>query len=179
MLRSGSTSPESAPSGRTPPLQKRAARRDGLAYYFAAGSRVPQLQIDSRWTRFARRAKIKKKRWKERARRRFWSRGLLSGRWRKKAPFRRALWKRTARRERCIDLGIAVALDDDRLATAVVTRARKSDCDFVSATTRAKETRGPRRCGDAPLVITPGRFGVRAAAPIVVQTSIGRLVGSS
>ena len=82
------------------------------------------------------------------------------------------------------DLGIAVALDDDRLATAVVTRANTRDwADFVE---RYNETVAETRTGrvdamNAPLVISSlGAFGVRAAAPIVVPPSIGTLfVGSA
>jgi 2-oxoisovalerate dehydrogenase E1 component len=82
------------------------------------------------------------------------------------------------------DLGIAVALEDDRLATAVVTRANKRDWpDFVK---RYNETVAETRTGrvdamNAPLVISSlGAFGVRAAAPIVVPPSIATLfVGSA
>ncbi|MFL6518838.1 MAG: thiamine pyrophosphate-dependent enzyme [Chthoniobacterales bacterium] len=82
------------------------------------------------------------------------------------------------------DLGIAVALEDDRLATAVVTHANKRDWpDFVK---RYNETVAETRTGrvdamNAPLVISSlGAFGVRAAAPIVVPPSIATLfVGSA
>jgi len=82
------------------------------------------------------------------------------------------------------DLGIAVALDEDRLATAVVTRANTRDWgDFVE---RYNETVAETRTGrvdamNAPLVISSlGAFGVRAAAPIVVPPSVGTLfVGSA
>jgi pyruvate/2-oxoglutarate dehydrogenase complex dihydrolipoamide acyltransferase (E2) component len=82
------------------------------------------------------------------------------------------------------DLGIAVALDDDRLATAVVTKANKREwADFVK---RYTETVAETRTGrvdavNAPLVISSlGAFGVRAAAPIVVPPSVGTLfVGSA
>ena len=51
------------------------------------------------------------------------------------------------------DLGIAVALEDDRLATAVIVDAM-----------------------NAPVVITSlGAFGVKAGAPIVVPPSVGTL----
>jgi len=77
-----------------------------------------------------------------------------------------------------------VALEDDRLATAIVTRANKRDwADFVQ---RYNETVAETRTGrvdamNAPLVISSlGAFGVRAAAPIVVPPSVGTLfVGSA
>ncbi|HEX8077366.1 MAG TPA: 2-oxo acid dehydrogenase subunit E2, partial [Chthoniobacterales bacterium] len=82
------------------------------------------------------------------------------------------------------DLGIAVALEDDRLATAVVTNANtRAWPDFVK---RYNETVAETRTGrvdavNAPLVISSlGAFGVHAAAPIVVPPSIGTLfVGSA
>ena len=77
-----------------------------------------------------------------------------------------------------------MALEDDRLATAVVTHANKRDWpDFVK---RYNETVAETRTGrvdamNAPLVISSlGAFGVRAAAPIVVPPSIATLfVGSA
>jgi 2-oxoisovalerate dehydrogenase E1 component len=82
------------------------------------------------------------------------------------------------------DLGIAVALEDDRLATAVVTKAGQRDWpDFLK---RYNETVAETRTGrvdamNAPLVISSlGGFGVRAAAPIVVPPSVATLfVGSA
>jgi pyruvate/2-oxoglutarate dehydrogenase complex dihydrolipoamide acyltransferase (E2) component len=82
------------------------------------------------------------------------------------------------------DLGVAVSLDGDRLATAVVTKANKRDWpDFVQ---RYNETVEATRNGrvdavNAPIVISSlGAFGVRAAAPIVVPPSVGTLfVGSA
>jgi 2-oxoisovalerate dehydrogenase E1 component len=77
------------------------------------------------------------------------------------------------------DLGIAVALEGDRLATAVITRAnQKSWPEFVSA---YNETVAATRSGrvdamNAPIVITSlGAFGVKAGAPIVVPPSVGTL----
>jgi 2-oxoisovalerate dehydrogenase E1 component len=103
----------------------------------------------------------------------------------KHAPFRRIILEddRIEQHDE-FDLGIAVALDDDRLATAVVTRANKREWpDFV---TRYHETVGETRQGrvdavNAPLVISSlGAFGVRAAAPIVVPPSVATLfVGSA
>jgi 2-oxoisovalerate dehydrogenase E1 component len=77
-----------------------------------------------------------------------------------------------------------VALEDDRLATAVVTHANKREWpDFVK---RYNETVAETREGrvdavNAPLVISSlGAFGVRAAAPIVVPPSVGTLfIGSA
>ncbi len=77
------------------------------------------------------------------------------------------------------DLGIAVALEGDRLATAVIVDAsKKSWQEFVkiyNATIEA--TRGGRvDAMNAPVVITSlGAFGVKAGAPIVVPPSVGTL----
>jgi 2-oxoisovalerate dehydrogenase E1 component len=77
------------------------------------------------------------------------------------------------------DLGIAVALDGDRLATAVVPQANsKSWNDFVQAYNDAiVATRSGRvDAMNAPVVISSlGAFGVRAAAPIVVPPSVATL----
>jgi len=103
----------------------------------------------------------------------------------KHAPFRRIILDddRIVENDE-FDLGVAVALDGDRLATAVVTRANKRDWpDFVQRYNQTvEETRGGRvDAVNAPLVISSlGAFGVRAAAPIVVPPSIGTLfVGSA
>jgi 2-oxoisovalerate dehydrogenase E1 component len=82
------------------------------------------------------------------------------------------------------DLGVAVALEGDRLATAVMPEANKLTWpDFVR---RYNETVDATRQGrvdamNAPIVISSlGAFGVRAAAPIVVPPSVGTLfVGSA
>jgi 2-oxoisovalerate dehydrogenase E1 component len=77
------------------------------------------------------------------------------------------------------DLGVAVALEGDRLATAVITSAnQKSWVQFVDnykATVAA--TRGGRvDAMNAPVVITSlGAFEVKAGAPIVVPPSVGTL----
>jgi pyruvate/2-oxoglutarate dehydrogenase complex dihydrolipoamide acyltransferase (E2) component len=77
------------------------------------------------------------------------------------------------------DLGIAVALEGNRLATAVITNANpKSWAEFV---TTYNETVAATRSGrvdamNAPVVITSlGAFGVKAGAPIVVPPSVGTL----
>ncbi|HVF71101.1 MAG TPA: thiamine pyrophosphate-dependent enzyme [Chthoniobacterales bacterium] len=98
----------------------------------------------------------------------------------KHAPFRRVILEDDQIVENDVfDLGIAVALEGDRLATAVVTQANKRDWpDFLK---RYDETVAETRSGrvdavNAPLVISSlGAFGVRAAAPIVVPPSIGTL----
>jgi len=77
------------------------------------------------------------------------------------------------------DLGIAVALEGDRLATAVVTFAnQKSWPEFISAFNETvAATRGGRvDAMNAPVVITSlGAFEVKAGAPIVVPPSVGTL----
>ena len=103
----------------------------------------------------------------------------------KHAPFRRIMLEDDSIVENdSFDLGIAVALDDDRLATAVVTRAGKREWpDFVQRYNETVEaTRGGRvDAVNAPIVISSlGAFGVKAAAPIVVPPSVGTLfVGSA
>jgi len=82
------------------------------------------------------------------------------------------------------DLGVAVAMEGDRLATAVITEANKLAWpDFVRRYNETVEaTRGGRvDAMNAPIVISSlGAFGVRAAAPIVVPPSVGTLfVGSA
>jgi 2-oxoisovalerate dehydrogenase E1 component len=103
----------------------------------------------------------------------------------KHAPFRRVILEddRIVEKDE-FDLGIAVALDDNRLATAVVTHANRREWpDFVERYNQTvEETRGGRvDAVDAPIVISSlGAFGVRAAAPIVVPPSVGTLfVGSA
>jgi 2-oxoisovalerate dehydrogenase E1 component len=77
------------------------------------------------------------------------------------------------------DLGIAVALEDDRLATAVIVEANKKTWpEFVET---YNETVAATRAGrvdamNAPVVITSlGGFGVKVGAPIVVPPSVGTL----
>jgi pyruvate/2-oxoglutarate dehydrogenase complex dihydrolipoamide acyltransferase (E2) component len=77
------------------------------------------------------------------------------------------------------DLGIAVALEDDRLATAVIVDAnKKSWSQFVkiyNETVRATRS-GRVDAMNAPVVVTSlGAFGVKAGAPIVVPPSVGSL----
>jgi 2-oxoisovalerate dehydrogenase E1 component len=82
------------------------------------------------------------------------------------------------------DLGMAVALDGDRLATAVITNANKNSwSEFVKAYDAAVEATRTGRVDamNAPVVISSlGAFGVRAGAPIVVPPSVATLfVGAS
>jgi 2-oxoisovalerate dehydrogenase E1 component len=103
----------------------------------------------------------------------------------KHAPFRRIMLDDDRIIENDpFDLGIAVALEDGRLATAVVTHANTREWpDFVK---RYNDTVDATRTGRVDAVNTPivisslGAFGVRAAAPIVVPPSVGTLfVGSA
>ena len=77
------------------------------------------------------------------------------------------------------DLGIAVALEGDRLATAVIVDANtKNWGEFVKTYNETVDaTRGGRvDAMNAPVVITSlGAFGVKAGAPIVVPPSVGTL----
>jgi 2-oxoisovalerate dehydrogenase E1 component len=98
----------------------------------------------------------------------------------KHAPFRRLILEDDQIVQNDdFDLGIAVALEGDRLATAVMTDAnRKSWTEFVKT---CNETVVATRNGrvdamNAPVVITSlGAFGVKAGAPIVVPPSVGTL----
>ena len=98
----------------------------------------------------------------------------------KHAPFRRLILEddRIVQNDD-FDLGIAVALEGDRLATAVITNANtKSWSEFVRV---YNETVAATRAGrvdamNASVVITSlGAFGVKAGAPIVVPPSIATL----
>jgi len=103
----------------------------------------------------------------------------------KHAPFRRLILEDDSIVENeAFDLGIAVALEGDRLATAVISHANKRDWpDFVQRYNRTvEETRDGRvDAVNAPLVISSlGAFGVRAGAPIVVPPSVATLfIGSA
>jgi 2-oxoisovalerate dehydrogenase E1 component len=98
----------------------------------------------------------------------------------KHAPFRRLILEDDQIVQNDdFDLGIAVALEGDRLATAVVRDAnRRSWPEFVKT---YNETVVATRSGrvdamNAPVVITSlGAFGVKAGAPIVVPPSVGTL----
>jgi len=98
----------------------------------------------------------------------------------KHAPFRRLILDDESIVENeNFDLGLAVALDNDRLATAVIVDAnKKSWPEFVKIYDETvEETRKGRvDAMNAPLVITSlGAFGVKAGTPIVVPPSVGTL----
>ena len=98
----------------------------------------------------------------------------------KHAPFRRLILEDESIIEsENFDLGIAVALDNDRLATAVIVEAnKKSWPEFMKIYDETlTATRGGRvDAMNAPVVITSlGAFGVKAGAPIVVPPSVGTL----
>ncbi len=103
----------------------------------------------------------------------------------KHAPFRRLILEdETIVENDDFDLGVAVALGGDRLATAVITNAnRNSWSEFAEVYRQTVDaTRGGRvDAMNAPVVISSlGAFGVRTAAPIVVPPSVGTLfVGSA
>jgi 2-oxoisovalerate dehydrogenase E1 component len=103
----------------------------------------------------------------------------------KHPPFRRLILEdETIVEYENFDLGIAVAIEGDRLATAVMTEAnRKSWKEFADVYRKiVDETRAGRvDAMNAPVVISSlGAFGVRAAAPIVVPPSVGTLfIGSA
>jgi len=98
----------------------------------------------------------------------------------KHAPFRRLILEddQIVQNED-FDLGIAVALEGDRLATAVITNAnRKNWPEFVKIYNEAVDATRAGRVDamNAPVVITSlGAFGVKAGAPIVVPPSVGTL----
>jgi 2-oxoisovalerate dehydrogenase E1 component len=98
----------------------------------------------------------------------------------KHAPFRRLILEddQIVQNED-FDLGIAVALEGDRLATAVITNANRNNWpEFVKIYNETVDaTRGGRvDAMNAPVVITSlGAFGVKAGAPIVVPPSVGTL----
>src|SRR5438132_2927732 len=98
----------------------------------------------------------------------------------KHAPFRRLILDDDQIIENeDFDLGVAVALENDRLATAVVVDAnKKSWPEFVKVYNETvNATRGGRvDAMNAPVVITSlGAFGVKAGTPMVVPPSVGTL----
>ncbi|MEP6685464.1 MAG: thiamine pyrophosphate-dependent enzyme [Verrucomicrobiota bacterium] len=103
----------------------------------------------------------------------------------KNAPFRRIMLDDdTIVENDPFDLGIAVALDDGRLATAIITHANTREWqNFVERYNgTVEETRSGRvDAVNAPIVISSlGALGVRAAVPIVVPPSAGTLfIGSA
>src|SRR5438067_2561576 len=98
----------------------------------------------------------------------------------KHAPFRRLILEDESIIENeNFDLGVAVALENDRLATAVIVDAnKKSWPEFVKIYDETIEASRSGRVDamNAPVVISSlGAFGVRAGAPIVVPPSVGTL----
>lgn len=98
----------------------------------------------------------------------------------KHPPFRRLILEDESIVENeNFDLGVAVALGDDRLATAVMVEAnKKSWPDFVKIYNETIEATRAGRVDamNAPVVITSlGAFGVKAGSPIVVPPSVGTL----
>jgi pyruvate/2-oxoglutarate dehydrogenase complex dihydrolipoamide acyltransferase (E2) component len=178
--------------------EERVAREDTRRYIGIAPALPPtitrklshvisaNLQIDARWDsiRKAREA-AKKKNGKQAPSPSAMIAWAVVRAMEKHAPFRRLILEDDHIIENDdFDLGIAVALEGDRLATAVITQANKKNWpEFVkiyNATVDA--TRGGRvDAMNAPVVITSlGAFGVRAGAPIVVPPSVGTLfVGSA
>ena len=144
------------------------------------------LQMDARWYAIrSAREKAKKKEGKDAVSPSVMVAWAVVRAMEKHAPFRRIILDDDQIVENDeFDLGVAVALDDDRLATAVVTHANKRDwADFVK---RYNETVAETRTGrvdamNAPVVISSlGAFGVRTGAPIVVPPSVATLfVGSA
>ena len=182
-------SPASPQPARLPLQKKTAAIEPALSPTIVRrlGRVVPaNLQIDARWDAIRSARDKEKKRDKKNAA----SPSVMIA-WsvvramEKHAPFRRIILEDDRIIENDdFDLGIAVALEDDRLATAVVTHANKRDWpDFVQRyNNTVEETRAGRvDAVNAPVVISSlGAFGVRAAAPIVVPPSVGTLfVGSA
>jgi pyruvate/2-oxoglutarate dehydrogenase complex dihydrolipoamide acyltransferase (E2) component len=100
-------------------------------------------------------------------------------------PFRRLVLKGTHIVEvEDFELGVAVALEGDRLVTAVIPQAnRLTWSEFHSTYVRVidEARRGKIVEVRAPLMISSlGSFGVRAAIPIVVPPSMGTLfIGTS
>jgi 2-oxoisovalerate dehydrogenase E1 component len=98
----------------------------------------------------------------------------------KHAPFRRLILEDESIVENDnFDLGVAVALENDRLATAVIVDAnKKSWPEFVKIYDETIEATRSGRVDamNAPVVITSlGAFGVKVGAPIVVPPSVGTL----
>jgi 2-oxoisovalerate dehydrogenase E1 component len=187
--RNGDSEPVAEQPSRLPQQKKSAAIEPALSPTIVRrlGRVIPaNLQIDARWDAIrSAREKAKKKEGKNAASPSVMVAWAVVRAMEKHAPFRRMILDDDSIVENDeFDLGIAVALEDDRLATAVVTHANTRDWpDFVK---RYNETVAETRTGrvdamNAPLVISSlGAFGVRAAAPIVVPPSVGTLfVGSA
>src|SRR6266705_3251501 len=144
------------------------------------------LQIDARWSAIRKaRDAAKKKNGKDAPSPSVMIAWAVVRAMEKHAPFRRLILEDDQIIENDdFDLGLAVALEGDRLATAVITQANKKRwSEFVKIYNETVDaTRGGRvDAMNAPVVITSlGAFGVKAGAPIVVPPSVGTLfVGSA
>ncbi|MEP6976194.1 MAG: thiamine pyrophosphate-dependent enzyme, partial [Spartobacteria bacterium] len=180
---------ETAPAAPVPETRKTTAREPALSATITRklGRVVPaNLQIDARWdaVRDAREA-AKKSDGKDAPSPSVMVAWAVVRAMEKHSPFRRLMLDDDRILEsEDFDLGVAVSMDDDRLATAVMSAAnRLAWPDFVR---RYNETIAATRSGrvdamNAPIVISSlGAFGVKAAAPIVVPPSVGTLfVGSA
>src|SRR6266568_3482097 len=139
------------------------------------------LQIDARWDAIRKaRDAAKKKNGKDAASPSVMIAWAVVRAMERHAPFRRLILEDDQIVENeDFDLGIAVALEGDRLATAVITQANKKRwSEFVKIYNETVDaTRGGRvDAMNAPVVITSlGAFGVKAGAPIVVPPSVGTL----
>ncbi|MDQ2868754.1 MAG: thiamine pyrophosphate-dependent enzyme [Verrucomicrobiota bacterium] len=151
------------------------------------GRVVPaNLQIDARWDAIRKaRAEAKKRDAKDAPSPSVMIAWAVVRAMEKHAPFRRLIQDDDSIVENDnFDLGIAVSLESDKLATAVIASANtKSWEEFTEVyRTTVEETRAGRvDAMNASVVISSlGAFGVRAAAPIVVPPSVGTLfVGSA
>jgi len=139
------------------------------------------LQIDARWDAIRKARDVaKKKDGKNAPSPSVMIAWAVVGAMEKHAPFRRLILENDQIIENDnFDLGVAVALEGDRLATAVIVDAnKKSWPEFVkiyNATVDATRS-GRVDAMNAPVVITSlGAFGVKAGAPIVVPPSVGTL----
>jgi len=139
------------------------------------------LQIDARWDAIRKARDVaKKKNGKNAPSPSVMIAWAVVGAMEKHAPFRRLILENDQIIENDnFDLGVAVALEGDRLATAVIVDAnKKSWPEFVkiyNATVDATRS-GRVDAMNAPVVITSlGAFGVKAGAPIVVPPSVGTL----
>src|SRR5438477_3728545 len=139
------------------------------------------LQIDARWDAISKaRDAAKKKNGKEAPSPSVMLAWAVVRAMEKHPPFRRLILDDESIVENDnFDLGMAVALENDRLATAVIVEAnKKSWPEFVKI---YDETIAATRSGrvdamNAPVVISSlGAFGVKAGAPIVVPPSVGTL----
>jgi pyruvate/2-oxoglutarate dehydrogenase complex dihydrolipoamide acyltransferase (E2) component len=188
--RNGDSEPVAEQSARLP-LQKAksAAIEPALSPTIVRrlGRVIPaNLQIDARWDAIrSAREKAKKKEGKDAVSPSVMVAWAVVRAMEKHAPFRRIILEDDQIVENDeFDLGIAVALEDDRLATAVVTHANTRDwANFVKSynETVAETRTGRVDAMNAPVVISSlGAFGVRTGAPIVVPPSVATLfVGSA